>query len=99
MPKYELNIRDYVRILRKRRVLIIATFLAVVIGTIMFTSTQAVIYETGTTIKIEERKTVAGLLTEWVLYSPADVMESTTKLVKGYEVMKQAAIRLGMSSQ
>lgn len=96
MPKYELNIRDYVRILRKRRIIIVMTFLAVVIGTVMYLSNQPVVYQTETTIKIEERKTVAGLLTEWILYSPADVMESTTRLIKGYEVMKQTAIRLGM---
>ena len=96
MPKYELNIRDYLRILRKRRIIIITTFLAVVIGTVIYISNQPVVYQTSTTIKIEERKTVAGLLTEWILYSPADVMESTTKLVKGYEVMKQTAIRLGL---
>jgi capsular exopolysaccharide synthesis family protein len=96
MAKYELNIRDYLRILRKRRVIIITTFLVVVIGTAIYLSGQPVVYQTSTTIKIEERKTVAGLLTEWILYSPADVMESTTKLIKGYEVMRQTAIRLGM---
>jgi capsular exopolysaccharide synthesis family protein len=88
-----------VRILRKRRVIIIMTFLAVVIGTVMYVSNQPIVYQTSTTIKIEERKTVAGLLTEWILYSPADIMESTTKLIKGYEVMRQAAIRLGMISE
>lgn len=96
MPRYELNIRDYVRILRKRRILIIATFLAVVVGTVLYLSNQPVVYKTETMIKIEERKTVAGLLTEWVLYTPADIMESTTRLIKGYDVMKQSAIRLGM---
>lgn len=99
MPKYELNIRDYIRILRKRRVIIIATFIAVLVGTLMYLSRQAVVYSSSTTIKIEERKTVAGLLTEWVLYSPADVMESATKLIKGYEVMKQTAIRLGIINE
>ncbi len=99
MPKYELNARDYLRILRKRRIIVIATFIAVLIGTVIYLSTQPVIYEASTTIRIEERKTVAGLLTEWVLYSPADVMESETKLIKGYEIMKRAAMRLGMINE
>jgi uncharacterized protein involved in exopolysaccharide biosynthesis len=99
MPKYELNIRDYLRILRKRRVVIITTFLIVVVGTAIYLSGQPVVYQTSTTIKIEERKTVAGVLTEWILYSPADIMESTTKLIKGYEVMRQSAIRLGMITE
>ncbi len=99
MPKYELNVRDYLRILRKRRLVVIVTFIAVLIGTVIYISTQPVIYDASTTIKIEERKTVSGLLTEWVLYSPADVMESETKLIKGYEIMKQTAIRLGMINE
>ncbi|MFH0763638.1 MAG: GNVR domain-containing protein, partial [Candidatus Omnitrophota bacterium] len=99
MPKYELNVRDYIRILRKRRMIIIVTFIAVLIGTVIYLSTQPVVYESSTTIKIEERKTVAGLLTEWILYSPADIMESETKLIKGYEIMKQTALRLGMINE
>jgi uncharacterized protein involved in exopolysaccharide biosynthesis len=73
--------------------------MAVLVGTAMFLSRQPVVYSSYTTIKIEERKTVAGLLTEWVLYSPADVMESATKLIKGYEVMKQSAVRLGFINE
>ncbi|MBU0605100.1 MAG: polysaccharide biosynthesis tyrosine autokinase [Candidatus Omnitrophica bacterium] len=99
MPKYELNVRDYIRILRKRRMIIIVTFIAVLVGTVIYLSTQPVVYESSTTIKIEERKTVAGLLTEWILYSPADIMESETKLIKGYEIMKQTALRLGMINE
>lgn len=96
MPRYELNIRDYLRILRKRRLVIVVTFLAVLIGTVVYLSQQSVVYQSSTTIKIESRNTVAGLLTEWVTYSPADVMESETKLIKGYDVIKKAALRLGM---
>ena len=99
MAKYELNVRDYLRILRKRRIIVIVTFVAVLIGTVIYLSTQPVIYESSTTIKIEERKTVAGLLTEWILYSPADLMESETKLIKGYEIMKKAALSMGMINE
>ncbi|HEO64142.1 MAG TPA: hypothetical protein ENN78_02615 [Candidatus Omnitrophica bacterium] len=53
-------------------------------------------YEARTTVKIEERKTIAGLLTEWIVYTPADIMESQTKLITGFPVMKRAAFMLGM---
>lgn len=99
MPKYELNVRDYLRILRKRRIIIVITFIAVLIATVIYLSGQPVVYESSTTIKMEERKTVSGLLTEWVTYSPADVMESQTKLIKGYDIIKKTALRLGMINE
>ena len=95
MAQYELNIRDYLRIFRKRRLIIILTFVAVTLISMGYLSTQPVIYQTSTTVKIEERKTIAGLLTEWIVYNPADIMESQTKIIKGYPIMKKVAVRLG----
>ena len=99
MPRYELNMRDYLRILRKRRSVIVTTFIACILGSALYLANQPTIYQSSTTIKIEERKTVAGLLTEWIVYSPADIMESTTRLIKGFGVMKAVAIKLGMVAE
>ncbi len=96
MPQYELNIRDYLRIFRKRRLIIISLFLITTVGSIFFVSQQPVIYQASTTVKIEERKTIAGLLTEWIVYNPADIMESQANVIKGYPVMKKVAQRLGL---
>jgi capsular exopolysaccharide synthesis family protein len=94
LPQYELNIRDYLRIFRKRRLSILFTFIIVTLASVFYVSTQPVVYQASTTVKIEERKTIAGLLTEWIVYNPADVMESQTKIIRGYPVMKKAALRL-----
>lgn len=96
MPQYELNLRDYLRILRKRRILIIVTFLVVTASSLFYVSTKPTYFQASTTVKIEERKTVAGLLTEMMVVNPADVMESETKYIKGYPVMKLVAERLGL---
>ena len=96
MPQYELNLRDYLRILRKRNVTIIVTFLVVMTTTVIYTPKEPIIYETSATVKIEERKTIAGLITEEFLYNPADRMASETKIITGYPVMKRAAELLGM---
>ncbi|MBU1087865.1 MAG: polysaccharide biosynthesis tyrosine autokinase [Candidatus Omnitrophica bacterium] len=98
MPQYELNLRDYVRIFRRRRAMIIFTFILVLAGSIFFSKEQAPFYEAVTTVKLEERKTVAGLLTEWIVYSPGDMMESETQLIRGNEIMKKTAIKMGMIS-
>ena len=64
MPQYELNLRDYLRIFRKRKFIIISTFLAVTFLSAIFVPRQSISYKATATIKIEERKTIAGLLTE-----------------------------------
>lgn len=96
MPQYELNLRDYLRIFRKRKVVIVTTFIAVFIGSIVYLSMQPPVYTATTTVKIEERKTIAGLLTEWIVYSPADIMESQTKIIKCFPIMKKVALHLGL---
>ena len=96
MPQYELNFRDYLRIFRKRRLTIIFTFLLVIVFGIFTTPKSEPVYHAVTTIKIEERKTVGGMLADQVVYNPADRMESETKIIRGYQIMKGAAIKLGL---
>ena len=97
MPQYELNLRDYLRIFHKRKFTIIITFLLVTTGSIFFSpKPPPPIYKTSTTVKIEQRKTIAGLLTEWIVYSPGDAMASQTNIIKGFQIMKNVALRLGM---
>ena len=99
MPQYELNLRDYLRILRKRKFIIISVFLIVIVSTLVYLSAKPSIYEASTTVKILQHKTVAGLLTEWVLYDPADIMSSQTKIIKGFPIMKKVALRLGVTNE
>lgn len=96
MPQYELNLRDYLRIFSKRKLTIIITFLVVLITSIFYLSRQPVYYKSSATVKIEERKTIAGLLTEWIIYTPADTMESQARIIRGYPIMKKVALRLGI---
>ncbi|MBU4304572.1 MAG: AAA family ATPase [Candidatus Omnitrophica bacterium] len=98
MPQYELNLRDYVRIFRRRKSIIFLTFILVVFISAFFSRSGELVYEASTTVKIEERKTVAGLLTEWIVYSPGDLMESETNLITGYPVLKSVALKIGIIS-
>ncbi|MFH0940401.1 MAG: polysaccharide biosynthesis tyrosine autokinase [Candidatus Omnitrophota bacterium] len=98
MQQYELNLRDYVRIFRKRKLSVIGTFVVVLAATVFNISHQPYVYETSATVKIEERKSIAGLLTEWIVYNPQDVMESESKFIKGFPVMEKVAKRLGLTT-
>ncbi len=96
MPQYDMNLNDYLRIVRKRKLVIILSVIVSVSASWYYVSRQVPSYQAQTTIKVEERKNLAGLLTEWVDVNPADVMESAAKDIRGFPVIKKAAFRLGL---
>jgi polysaccharide biosynthesis transport protein len=98
-PQYELNLRDYLRIFKKRKLIIFSCVLIFSFIGIWYMSNQEPVYQATTTVKIEERRTVSGLLTEWIVYNPADVLESQAKIIKGFPVLQAAAFELGLVSE
>jgi uncharacterized protein involved in exopolysaccharide biosynthesis len=96
MPQYDLNLREYLRIFRKRSYAIIAVFLPVTLGSALYLSSQPAHYRADATIKIEERKTIAGMLTEWIMFNPGDIMETHTQTIKAYPVLKRTAEEIGL---
>ncbi len=96
MAQYELNLRDCVRIINKKKLVILTTFLVVTISSAIYLFMQPPVYQSSTTVKILERQSIAGLLTEWIVYSPADMMESQTKIIEGFPIIKKVALHLGM---
>ncbi|MEA3560293.1 MAG: Wzz/FepE/Etk N-terminal domain-containing protein, partial [Candidatus Omnitrophota bacterium] len=96
MPQYELNLRDYLRIFHKRKFIIITVFLITTIGSLVYFSAQPAVYEASTTVKVLERQSIAGLLTEWIVYIPADIMESQAKIIGGFPIVKKVAQHLGL---
>jgi len=96
MSKYELNFYDYWRIIRRRRWIIGFSFLVVLGASILYTNRQIPVYEASTTVKIEERRTITGLLlTDWFTYSPGDVMTTEAQVIESYPIAEDAARRLG----
>jgi len=96
MPKIEMNLADYMRVVRKRKRIIILAFLLVFLSTVYFTLRQTPIYQTSCRVKIEQRKSVAEILTELVTWSPGDEMESQANLIKSYQVMEKVAQELNL---
>ncbi|UCC94341.1 MAG: AAA family ATPase [Candidatus Omnitrophota bacterium] len=99
MAQYELNFRDYLRIFRKRKFIIILIVIAFIIGAGAYSRLQVPLYQAITTVKIEERKTIAGLLTEWIVYNPGDTMQTQAKIIKGFPIMQKVALRLKLTNK
>lgn len=91
MPKLEMSLIDYLRVIRKRMRIIILSFILVISSTIFFTTRQTPIYSTSCKVKIEQRKSVAEVLTELITWSPGDEMASQANFIKSYQIMEKVA--------
>ena len=95
MPRLEMSLIDYLRVIRKRMRIIILSFVLVICSTIFFTTKQTPIYTTSCKVKIEQRKSVAEALTELITWSPGDEMASQANFIKSYKIMAKVAEELG----
>jgi len=93
-----MDLVDYLRVIRKRKRIIILAFILVLASTIYYTRKQTPIYQTSCKLKIEQRKSVAEILTELVTWSPGDAMASQANLIKSYQVMEKVAEELNLTN-
>lgn len=91
-----MSLVDYLRVIRKRIRIIILSFILVISSTIFFTTRQVPIYTSSCKIKIEQRKSVAEILTELITWSPGDEMASQANFIKSYQIMEKVAVKLGL---
>jgi len=96
MPQIEMNLSDYLRVLRKRKYVITFCFILIVASTVFYTLKQIPLYQTSSKVKIEQRKSVAEILTELVTWSLGDPLTSQANLIKSYPIMEKTAENLNL---
>jgi len=96
MPKVEMNLADYLRVILKRKRIIILSFILVFLSTLYYTLKQTPIYQTSSEVKIEQRKSVAEILTELVTWSPGDEMVSQVNFIQSFQIMEDVAKKLNL---
>jgi succinoglycan biosynthesis transport protein ExoP len=98
LAQYDINLREYWRILKKRKFVVI--FTAVVLG--VFSTAFAVlrapapIYTSICTIKFEKETTVEGLFARTITWSGGDDIQTQISIIKSYPVFEKVAERLGL---
>lgn len=94
----ELSLRDYLFILKKRRVVIIFVAFIVISFAAFFTFIMKPdpIYEATSQVKIEKVTDFTGLFVEALIYSPADIFETQTIVVKSADVLEHVAKELNL---
>lgn len=95
---YDLSIRDYLFILKKRKRIILLVLLltlsAVVFGT--YVTAPSPLYEATASVKVERVTDVTGFLMEVISYPIGDVMEGQMEMIRSFDVLEKVAKVLGL---
>jgi capsular exopolysaccharide synthesis family protein len=95
---YDLSIRDYLFILKKRKriivLVVLLTLTAVVFGT--YVTTPSPQYKATASVRVERITDVTGLLMEVISYPLGDVLQGQMELIKSFDVMAKVSKALGL---
>ena len=101
MAQYDLDLRDYWRILRRRRGIVI--FVPLLFGLFSFVlallQAPKPLYQATAVVQVERAISPTGLLQELITFSPVGNVETQAALIKGFPVMSRAAKKLRLIPQ
>jgi uncharacterized protein involved in exopolysaccharide biosynthesis/Mrp family chromosome partitioning ATPase len=99
MAQYEMNLRDYWLIVRRRRMIIIVCTVLVALFSFWFAKQKVPVYQATASVKFEQSTTLSGLLVEVLAVNSADNIETQVSLIKSYPVLEEVARRMGKLPQ
>jgi polysaccharide biosynthesis transport protein len=93
MPQYDLNLRDYWRILRKRWWSVAAVTAAFGASALLFAELQKPdpLYQATAVVKFERTTTLVGLLVETISLSQGDTLTTQAAVIRSFPVLERAA--------
>jgi uncharacterized protein involved in exopolysaccharide biosynthesis len=95
VAQYEMNLRDYWLIVRRRRMIIIACTVLVALLSFVLAQRKVPFYQATAAVKFEQSTQLSGLLVEVLSYSSADSIETQVTIIKSYPIIEDVAKRLG----
>lgn len=98
MAQYDVDLREYWRIVRKRKftVLVIAVIIGVFSTSFAILKAPTPIYDTVCVIEIKKEPIVEGVYNQTVSWSDSDDIETQITVIKGYAVFERVAERLAL---
>ncbi len=101
MQKYELNLWDYWRIIRKRRGIVLLT--AIIIPAITFAVTwvrrPVPVYETTSSVRVERSMSMTGLFVEMLSVPSGDLLATQALIIKSFPVLEKVAREMALIPQ
>ncbi|MBI2204409.1 MAG: polysaccharide biosynthesis tyrosine autokinase, partial [Candidatus Rokubacteria bacterium] len=95
MAQYEMNLRDYWFIVRRRRFIIVMSTLVAAAFSFWLAQQKVPQYQATSAVKFEQSTALSGLLVEVLSYSSADSIETQVTIIKSAPVMEGVARQLG----
>jgi polysaccharide biosynthesis transport protein len=95
MAQYEMNLRDYWMIVRRRRWIIVISTLAVIALSFWLAQQKVQVFQATSAVKFEQSASLSGLLVEVLSYSGGDNIETQAALIRSYTILEEVARRLG----
>ncbi|MBM4272702.1 MAG: hypothetical protein FJ139_11200, partial [Deltaproteobacteria bacterium] len=98
MAKYDLNLRDYWRTIRKRKLIIVFTMICMGFFSLFWSivGKPTPLYKTSTSIKIERSSSLTGLYAQTFSWSPTNYLETQSSVIKSYILLEAVAKQLGL---
>ncbi|HXU10832.1 MAG TPA: Wzz/FepE/Etk N-terminal domain-containing protein, partial [Candidatus Binatia bacterium] len=97
--QYDLNLQDYLRILRRRWKIVAGCCLALGGLTLIMTPRARPVYEASARVKWSRTDSVTGLFLEAFTWSPGDDLATQAQIITSKPVALKAAQRLGRIPQ
>jgi capsular exopolysaccharide synthesis family protein len=97
MAQYDINLREYWRVVRKRRTLLILTIIIFAAFSVALTKLRAPmpLYESTCSVKFEKAVSLVGIYTQIISWGPGDMIETQMAVIKSYPVFTKVAKALG----
>jgi succinoglycan biosynthesis transport protein ExoP len=98
LAQYDVNLREYWRIIRKRKfiVLVIAVILGIFSTSFAILTAPAPIYSTECMIEIKRERLVEGIYSKTVAFDDSDDIETQLAVIKSYTVFEKVAEHMGL---
>ncbi len=97
MPQYEIQLKDLIRILRRRKRIILFSMIVLGILSVVFAKIQSpsLLYQAVAKVNYDQTRSLAGIASPVYYFSPYDNINSQTKIITSFPVLEKAAKKLG----
>ncbi len=95
MAQYEMNLRDYWLIVRRRRLIIVVSTVLVTLLSFWFSKQRVPVYESTASVRYEQTTSLSGLLVEVLTVGSGDNIETQGAVIRSYPVLEETLRRMG----
>jgi succinoglycan biosynthesis transport protein ExoP len=98
MAQYDFDLREYWRIIKKKKFIIVFTTVAMALFSLIFSilGSPSPLYKTTAAVKFERNSLATGLYLQTISISPGDDMQTQMAVIKSHFIIEPVAKTLGM---